>query len=83
MIDSATQGFRPHYFVWSALKLFIIYMLSYGPVQALYSSQRLEGPMPAKLATLYEPAKWVYENTPIGKPMTVYDGWWARVLKRS
>ena len=65
------------------LKLLAVYVLSFGPVQALYASHRLSGPMPAGLVTFYQPLHWLYEHTPLGKPMTAYDGWWQRMLQRA
>jgi hypothetical protein len=59
------------------------YFFSFGPVQALYSSGRLSGPMPGDLVTFYKPIHWVYQNTPLGPSMTRHDAWWERQLKRS
>ena len=65
------------------LLIVAIYVLSFGPVQALYASHRLEGPMPSALVTFYKPVNWLYEHTPIGKPMATHDAWWNRMLARS
>lgn len=59
------------------------YLFSFGPVQALYSSGRISGPMPKDLMTFYKPVHWFYHNTPMGPPMTRHDAWWGRQLKRS
>lgn len=64
------------------LKLLVLYVLSFGPVQALYSSQRLQGPVPGWLTTCYQPLHWLYENTPLGRPMAVYDHWWQQWLAK-
>lgn len=64
------------------LKLLVVYMLSFGPVAALYSSHRLEGSMPGGLTTFYQPLHWLYEHTPLGKPMMAYDDWWQRLLAK-
>ena len=65
------------------LMLALLYVLSHGPVQALYSSGRLEGPFPAALAMFYQPVSWLRDHTPLGSPMRSYAGWWQGVLKRS
>ena len=64
------------------LKLLVVYMLSFGPVHALYSSHRLEGSMAGGLAAFYQPLQWLREQTPLGKPMAAYDDWWQRLLAR-
>ena len=64
------------------LQLLAVYVLSFGPVKAIYSSQRIQGPIPKGLSTFYQPLDWMYDNTPLGKPMRVYDGWWRRMLTR-
>lgn len=69
--------------VVTLLLMLAIYVLSFGPSKALYASQRLEGPMPSALATFYKPVTWLYQNTPLGKPMAVHDDWWQRRLKRA
>ena len=65
------------------LQVLAVYLLSHGPVQALYSSTRIQGPMPNALTVFYQPLHWLYEQTPLGIPMTAYDGWWTRLLQRS
>jgi|GEM_PF-2525424 len=64
------------------LLLLVVYLLSLGPIHALYSSRRLPGTMPAVLAAFYKPADWLNANTPLGRPMAVHDDWWKGVLKR-
>ncbi len=66
-----------------ALKLLAVYLLSHGPVQALYSSERIQGPVPNALTVFYQPLRWLYEHTPLGKPMTAYDDWWQHMMKKS
>ncbi len=63
--------------------LLAVYVLSFGPTKALYANHRLEGSMPAAVGTFYKPVSWLYEHTPLGKPMAVHDDWWTRTLKRS
>ncbi|WP_009964297.1 hypothetical protein [Verrucomicrobium spinosum] len=65
------------------LFLAIAYLFSFGPVQALYSSGRISGPMPRDLVTFYKPLQWFYLNSPMGAPMARHDAWWGRQLKRS
>lgn len=65
------------------LQLLAVYLLSHGPVQALYSSTRIQGSMPNALTVFYQPLHWLYEQTPLGTPMTIYDDWWSRMLQRS
>ncbi|MFZ2280044.1 MAG: hypothetical protein WAW39_19765 [Prosthecobacter sp.] len=65
------------------LQLFAVYLLSHGPVMALYSSQRIHGDVPAAVTTIYQPLTWLYEHTPLGTPMTAYDAWWKNLLKKS
>ncbi len=65
------------------LLLALVYVLSLGPVIALYSSHRLEGPMPDALAKFYVPAYWVREHHTFGRLMTTHDDWWRSVLKQS
>jgi len=65
------------------LQLLAVYLLSHGPVLALYSSQRIEGSVPNAVAVFYQPLHWLYEHTPLGTPMTAYDGWWKHLLKKS
>ena len=64
------------------LLLALVYVLSLGPVIALYSSHRLEGPISNALATFYAPAYWVREHHTFGTMMTAHDDWWKSVLKR-
>ena len=65
------------------LTLLAVYVLSSSPVQALYSSRRLQGPMPSDLSTCYRPVAWLQANTPLGKPLTAYDDWCQRVMKQT
>jgi hypothetical protein len=65
------------------LQLLAVYLLSHGPVMALYSSQRISGPVPNAVSVFYQPLHWLYEHTPLGSPMAAYDGWWAHLLKKS
>lgn len=65
------------------LLLALLYVLSHGPAQALYSSGRMEGPIPAGLTTFYQPVSWLRDHTPAGPLMRSYAGWWQGVLKRS
>ncbi len=80
MSTSSSRRFKP---VSTILLMLVVYLLSFGPVRALYSSHRLEGPFPEGLVTFYKPVNWSYEHTPLGKPMAVYDDWWNGALKRS
>jgi hypothetical protein len=82
MRSSSSRQTRPLGCLFLLLKLLAVYVLSYGPVQAMYSSQRLQGPAPSGLMTFYQPLNWMYDNTPLGRPMHVYDGWWKRMLTR-
>jgi hypothetical protein len=63
--------------------LALLYVLSHGPAQALYSSGRMEGPFPEALTTLFKPVSWLRDHTPLGSPLRSYAGWWQGVLKRS
>jgi len=65
------------------LQLLVVYLLSHGPVQALYSSQRIQGPVPNAITVFYQPLRWLYARTPLGTPMTAYDDWWQHLLKKS
>ena len=67
----------------TVLQLLVVYLLSHGPVLALYSSQRIHGPVPNAVTVFYHPLHWLYEHTPLGRPMTAYDGWWKHLLKKS
>ncbi len=64
------------------LQLLVVYLLSHGPVQALYASQRISGPVPNAVTVFYHPLHWLYEHTPLGTPMSAYDGWWKHLLKK-
>jgi len=64
------------------LLLALLYTVSHGPAQALYSSGRMEGPFPAGLAAFYQPVSWLRDQTPLGSPLRAYAGWWHGVLKR-
>jgi hypothetical protein len=66
-----------------ALKVLAFYLFSHGPVLALYSSERLQGPVPNAVTAFYQPLRWLYDHSPLGVPMTAYDEWWKRVLKKS
>ena len=63
--------------------LLAVYVLSFGPVKALYAGHKIEGSIPTPVVTFYKPVSWLYANTPLGKPMAVHDDWWKRTLKRS
>jgi len=73
-------GFRN--FVLLLFTLSVIYVLSFGPVQALYSSHRLSTPIPSHLVNCYKPLHWLYQETPLGVAMKSHDDWWSRKLKR-
>ncbi len=83
MSNTSSRSFRSSGCLTRLLMLLLLYVLSFGPIQALYSSNRLEGPFPQALTTFYKPVNWLYEQTPLGKPMRAYDDWWKRVMKRS
>lgn len=83
MSTSSSRRFNRPRFILLLLALLVVYVLSFGPVHALYSSDRLQGPIPKDLTTFYKPVNWLYENTPLGKPMTAHDEWWKGALKRS
>ncbi|OYW77769.1 MAG: hypothetical protein B7Z37_02460 [Verrucomicrobia bacterium 12-59-8] len=65
------------------LQLLAVYLLSHGPVMALYSSQRIHGSVPNAVTAFYQPLHWLYEQTPLGRPMTAYDAWWKHLLQQS
>lgn len=65
------------------LLLLAAYVLSFGPAKALYAGHKLDGPIPGALVAFYKPVTWLYEHTPLGKPMAVHDDWWQRALKRA
>lgn len=73
---------RPFGCLFTLLQLLAVYVLSHGPVMAVYSSQRVKGPVPQGLSTFYQPLNWGYENTPLGRPLRAYDGWWRSMLER-
>jgi hypothetical protein len=50
---------------------------------ALYSSRRIDGPVPELMTTFYQPVNWLHAHTPLGSPMGSYDNWWKGALKRS
>jgi len=71
--------------IWGFIKLLLVlfvYVLSLGPVTALYVSSRLDGPMPRALALFYVPAKWVRDDTPAHKQLALHDEWWNRQLRK-
>ena len=82
MSFSSSGRSRPFGCLFTLLQLLAVYVLSYGPVMAVYSSQRVNGPVPQGLTTFYQPLSWVYEKTPLGRPLRAYDGWWKRMLER-
>ena len=63
------------------LILALLYVLSQGPVLALYASQRMEGPVPSGVNTFYAPMSWLRSETPLGGPLKAYAEWWVKVLK--
>jgi hypothetical protein len=69
--------------VINLLLLLAVYILSCGPVMALYSSRRIDGPVPELMTTFYQPVNWLHAHTPLGSPMGSYDNWWKGALKRS
>jgi hypothetical protein len=83
MSTLTSSSSKPRSRITTLFLLFAIYVLSFGPVHALYASHRLQGSIPSMLVTFYKPVNWLYENTPLGKPMIAYDGWWKRTLQRS
>jgi hypothetical protein len=64
------------------LQLLAVYLLSHGPVMALYSSKRIEGHAPNAVVVFYQPLHWIYDHTPLGAPLTAYDDWWSQLLKK-
>lgn len=83
MSSSSPRRSRSTGCLFTLLQLLAVYLLSHGPVMALYSSKRIEGPVPNAVTVIYQPLHWLYENTPLGSPMTAYDGWWGNLLKKS
>jgi len=83
MSSSTPRRSRSTGCLFTLLQLLAVYLLSHGPVMALYSSQRISGPVPGAVTTFYQPLTWLYQNTPLGTPMTAYDGWWKNLLKKS
>lgn len=71
------------YRLFTLFLLLAVYVLSFGPVHALYANNRVEGPMPSLLVTFYKPVSWLHLNTPLDRPMTAHNDWWQRMLKRS
>lgn len=83
MSTSSSRRFRSSGCLITLLQLLLVYLLSHGPVLALYSSARIQGPVPNALTVFYQPLRWLYEHTPLGTPMTTYDDWWKRMLQKS
>ena len=69
-------------FFLKLILLLLVYVLSLGPVMALYASHRLDGPMPHALTVMYQPARWVRDQTPVGNKLALHDEWWKRQLQR-
>ena len=63
------------------LILALLYVLSQGPVLAMYATQRMEGPVPSAVNTFYAPMSWLRSETPLGGPLKAYADWWVKVLK--
>jgi hypothetical protein len=83
MSSSPTRNTGSTGCLFSLFQLLAVYLLSHGPVMALYSSKRIAGPVPNPVVVFYQPLHWLYEHTPIGGPLTAYDDWWSRLLKKS
>ena len=64
------------------LLLLLFYVLSYAPVQALYSSGRIDGSFPGGLSAFYQPVTWLRDNTALGPAMESYAAWWLSLLTR-
>lgn len=83
MSSSPSRRSRSSGCLFTLLQLLAVYLLSHGPLMALYSSQSITGPVPHAVTTFYQPLTWLYEHTPLGTPMTAYDTWWKNLLKKS
>ena len=81
MFNSKSRRTRFPSFITLAL-LLVVYVLSLGPVLALYSTNLVKGPIPKPLATFYVPAHWLREHTGMGRPLSLHDDWWKNVLRR-
>ncbi len=50
----------------------IIYILSIGPVWFFYEKYNLSHAYEKYFATFYAPVEWLYQNTPLKKPLEYY-----------
>lgn len=82
MSSSLSRRSRSSGCLLTLLQLLLVYLLSQGPVLALYSSQRIQGPLPGAVTTFYQPLVWLCTHTPLGTPMNAYNAWWSRMLKK-
>jgi hypothetical protein len=68
--------------IWwvSVLLVPILYILSAGPIVRLTMSKSHPQRAPEWVETLYAPVEWLYEHTPLEKPLEEYMEWWLKGL---
>jgi hypothetical protein len=70
---------------WTAgvvVVLFVLYVLSCGPVIALTLRFGEHGQHPGWVGVFYAPLRWLYDNTAIRQPLDDYVEWWIRLVGR-
>jgi hypothetical protein len=68
-----TPSSRRHVFAVAGLVLFLL-LLAYalGPIPLVYAIKHRGFDVPELIATVYQPTQWLYERTPLRKPMVRY-----------
>lgn len=64
-------------FVLWPFVIMLIYLLSFGPVKKLCNAHYPAGWFGHAIETIYVPWYWVYDHTPLHKPLGSYMHFWA------
>ena len=82
---STEEKGKSHATTWiiTLVAVLVVYVGSYGAVQALYGLRRLPQPAPEWLKVTFAPLTWLHRNSPLKKPFDAYIWWWAKVLDKN
>ena len=79
---SEQQARKSHKKWWmlSIVAALSLYLLSYGPMMALYTLGRFSPPHSDWLLAVYKPIDWLHGHTFMHEPLDFYVAWSQRLL---
>lgn len=82
MSENPKPKSRVRFWIQWPLVVFVVYLLSWGVVFAMYGTGRIQMPVAVWVKNFYLPVAWLHDHTFLARPLESYLTWWAITLTR-